>query len=109
MATFRDLFDWRIRWSGEVLGGAGRSVHVGDDDGYLAIYSPAGGVAAPPDSYTTRHGLNHVGIVVDDLAATEARVRDAGFAPHSHADYEPGRRFYFDGPEGLEIEVVAYG
>ncbi|MEC7669548.1 MAG: VOC family protein, partial [Pseudomonadota bacterium] len=28
--------------------------------------------------------------------------------PHNHADYEPGKRFYFDTPDGIEIEVVSY-
>jgi catechol 2,3-dioxygenase-like lactoylglutathione lyase family enzyme len=52
--------------------------------------------------------LNHVGVVVEDLDATEAKVRAAGFAPHSHADYEPGRRFYFHDRDGIEFEVVSY-
>ncbi|KIT14819.1 VOC family protein [Jannaschia aquimarina] len=106
-ATLCDLFGWRIRWSGDAIGG-GRSVHVGDDEAYLALYTPAGEVADGPSSYGLQRCLNHVGIVVDDLDASEALVRDAGFVPRSHADYEPGRRFYFDGPDGLEIEVVAY-
>jgi glyoxylase I family protein len=59
--------------------------------------------------YSTRTGLNHIGVVVDDLTEIEKRVKAEGFEPHSHADYEPGKRFYFDGPEGVEIEVVSYG
>jgi len=46
--------------------------------------------------------------VVDDLDAVETRVKDAGFATHSHADYEPGRRFYFNDADNIEIEVVTY-
>jgi len=42
------------------------------------------------------------------LEAVEARVKAEGFVPHNHADYEPGRRFYFDGPDGIEYEVVSY-
>lgn len=102
------LFDWRIRWSGTVMGGAGRSVHVGGDDSYLALYQPATKPTGGGDSYAILGGLNHLGVVVADLATTEARVVAAGFVPKDHADYAPGRRFYFDGPEGLEIEVVAY-
>jgi hypothetical protein len=83
-------------------------VHVGDADRYVALYAPAGGVS-DADSYATRGGLNHLGVVVDDLDAAERRVRELGYAPRSHADYEPGRRFYFDGPEKIEVEVVAYG
>jgi catechol 2,3-dioxygenase-like lactoylglutathione lyase family enzyme len=61
-----------------------------------------------PDRYRTPGGLNHIGVVVEDLDAIEAKVKEAGFHPHNHADYEPGRRFYFDGPDDIEIEVVSY-
>ena len=44
----------------------------------------------------------------DDLDAADERVRAAGFEPHSHADYEPGRRFYFHDADGIEWEVVSY-
>lgn len=106
-AFLGDVFDWHVRWEGEGMGGAGRTVHVGSDDAYLALYSEKGALAAPR-SYEMPGGLNHIGIVVDDLDASEARVKAAGFAPGKHGDYEPGRRFYFDGPDGIEIEVVAY-
>ena len=102
------LFGWKIRWQGRAMNN-GYSVHVGSDDSYLAIYSPPGDLnVSAPLSYETAGGLNHLGVVVDDLDATEAKVQAAGFRTHSHADYEPGRRFYFDGPEGVEIEVVSY-
>lgn len=102
------LFGWRVRWQGAAMGDA-YSVHVGTDAFYLALHTPAR-VPAPATAgrYATRGGLNHIGVVVDDLGAAEARVKAEGFRPHSHADYEPGRRFYFDGPEGVEFEVVSY-
>jgi hypothetical protein len=28
--------------------------------------------------------------------------------PFAHADYAPGRRFYFLDPDGIEYEVVSY-
>ena len=106
-AMLCDLFGWRIRWSGAAKAG-GYSVHVGSDDDYLAVYSPPVSVGERPSSYETRGGLNHIGVVVDDLHATEANVKALGYEPHSHADYEPGRRFYFHEENGIEIEVVAY-
>ena len=51
---------------------------------------------------------NHVGIEVDDLDATEARVVAAGLKPFRHDNYDPGRRFYFLDPDGIEYEVVSY-
>ena len=102
------VFGWEVRWSGEVLDGAGRSVHCGDAGSYVALYGPAAGVSDGPSSYVTKAALNHVGVVVDDLDAAEARVRAEGFETGNHADYEPGRRFYFDDADGVEWEVVSY-
>ncbi len=104
-----DRFGWQIRWEGASIYG-GRSIHVGEADTYLAIYSGRPDTELTPveDSYSRRGGLNHIGIVVDDLDATEAAVKARGYEPHAHADYEPGRRFYFDEENGIEIEVVCY-
>ena len=106
-ALLCELFDWKIRWQGPAASG-GRTIHVGTDDDYLAVYArvPEGRDADIGPGY--HRGLNHVGIVVDDLAATEARVKAAGLVPCNHGDYEPGRRFYFDDPDGVEFEVVSY-
>ena len=101
------LFGWKVRWAGASIHG-GRSVHVGSDASYLAIFGPKAAPADGSDTYTHKNGLNHIGIVVDDLDAVEARVKAEGFTPNNHADYEPGRRFYFDGPDGVEFEVVSY-
>ena len=102
-----DLFGWHIRWQGEAIDG-GRSIHVGSDDCYLAVYSPKKPPTLTNDNYHTPGGLNHVGIVVDDLDEVEARVVEAGYKPRAHADYEPGRRFYFDDNDDIEFEVVSY-
>lgn len=107
-AMLSELFGWHIRWQGEALAG-GFTVHVGTDDDYLALYTgPSGKQTAAQDNYSQLGGLNHVGVSVADLDACEARVKAAGYEPHNHGDYEPGRRFYFDGPDGIEYEVVSY-
>ncbi len=106
-SMLRELFDWHIRWEGDSIHG-GYSMHVGTDRDYVAIYSQKVATQKPDNSYTTLGGLNHIGITVDDIDAIEARVKAAGFEPHSHADYEPGRRFYFDDQDGIEWEVVSY-
>jgi len=101
------VFGWRIRWQGASLSG-GYSVHVGTEDRYVALYRPKGELAPAPDSYTCIAGLNHIAVVVDDLDAAEAAVRAIGFQLGDHHDYEPGRRFYFHDPDGIEFEVVQY-
>jgi len=103
------VFGWHIRWHGDAISG-GHSVHVGSASGYLALYrpEPAPVPAKTGANYGTIGGLNHIGVTVPDLDATEARIKSAGFATHSHADYEPGRRFYFHDHDGIEYEVVSY-
>ena len=99
------LTGWHRRWEGSTMNG-GHTVHLGDDDAYLAIYSNrqvTGGFAkgAP---------MNHIGIAVEDLDAAEALVMAEGFEPFSHGQYDPGpRSFYFFDRDGIEFEVVQYG
>lgn len=101
------LFDWTIRWQGDAIHD-GFSVHVGSDDSYLALYSGPAQANARQSSYETRLGLNHLGVVVEDLASAEQRVKQEGLLTYSHASYEPGKRFYFKDKDGLEIEVIEY-
>jgi len=100
------LFGWHIRWEGPAMLG-GYTVHVGSDDDYIAFYTNAEIRAAAP-KFTKGVPLNHVGILVDDLDAVEAKVIAAGLEPFSHGDYEPGRRFYFFDSNGIEFEIVSY-
>lgn len=100
------LFGWHVRWQGPARDG-GRSVHVGTDEHYLALYTGSG-VTYGPDDFAKGRPLNHIGLEVPDLDATEARVIAAGLEPFNHGDYDPGRRFYFLDPDGIEYEVVSY-
>jgi predicted enzyme related to lactoylglutathione lyase len=101
------LFDWRIRWQGPAMQ-TGRVVHVGTDNSYVALFSYGNPAGPRDDSYRTRAALNHIGVVVEDIEAVEAKVKAAGYVPGNHAHYEPGRRFYFTEANGVEIEVVSY-
>lgn len=105
-ALMQQLFGWHIRWSGAAQNG-GRTVHVGTEDQYLAVYSDPKRTYSAEDFIKGRP-LNHVGIEVEDLEAVEARVIGEGLVPFNHGDYPPGRRFYFFDPDGTEYEVVSY-
>ena len=103
-----NLFGWHIRWSGDSIH-KGRTVHVGTDTHYVAVYSRDGTIAAQADdSYRHIGAVNHLGILVDDLAAAEKRVLNFGIKTHSHQVYEPGARFYFHDDDNIEYEVVSY-
>ncbi|SFJ52174.1 VOC family protein [Celeribacter neptunius] len=101
------VFGWNIRWQGGAIH-QGRSIHMGEPDSYIALYGPKEAPTKGGDSYTHINGLNHLAVVVGDLDAVETRVSEAGFTPVNHADYEPGRRFYFRDHDGIEFEVVQY-
>jgi len=105
--TLGRIFGWHVRWEGDALLG-GHTVHVGTDDTYLALYTLGQPQPATNDSYGRVGGLNHIGIVVEDLDATEVLVEAEGFDTFSHDDYDPGRRFYFKDHDGIEFEVVSY-
>lgn len=103
-ALFEKLCGWEERWRGPSLMG-GRTIHVGNERSYLAIYTndSAGG------GYAKGQPLNHVGLEVDDLAAAEQVVIEAGLKPFNHSDYDPGpKSFYFFDWDGIEFEVVSY-
>ncbi|SDQ24601.1 VOC family protein [Pseudovibrio sp. Tun.PSC04-5.I4] len=100
-------FGWRIRWKGPAKNG-GTTVHVGNDTSYLAVYSAGAPEDQKADSGSFKGGLNHIAIVVDDLDAVEKRILAGGYKTINHADYEPGRRFYFYDDDAIEFEIVSY-
>lgn len=100
------LFGWHVRWEGPAMNN-GHTVHVGAHDSYIALYTPPPGLPADIP-FSKGLPLNHIGIVVDDLDAVEARVIAAGLTPFNHADYAPGRRFYVFDENGIEYEVISY-
>ncbi|KUO53937.1 MAG: glyoxalase [Sphingomonadales bacterium BRH_c42] len=100
---FENLCGWHERWRGPSQMG-GWTIHVGNEHEYLALYTND----KAHERYAKGVPLNHVGLIVDDLDAAEAVVKDVGLEPFNHADYEPGRRFYFFDWDGIEFEVVSY-
>lgn len=107
-AMLERLFGWKVLWEGPST--AGYNIHIGSGETYLALCSGNDGALTPMAGlrYNRFGGLNHIGIVVDDLEAVEAKVVAEGYQPTNHADYEPGRRFYFEEANGFEIEVISY-
>ena len=103
-ALLCDLCGWHIRWEGPSMNN-GRTIHVGSDTAYLALYSD-GQVAS---DFPKGQPFNHVGLQVDDLAAAEKTVVAAGLTPFSHGAYTPGpSTFYFLDWDGIEFEMVSY-
>jgi len=101
-----DLFGWHIRWEGPSMLG-GRTIHVGSDNQYIALYTDDEVKTADPQ-YQKGQPMNHIAMTVDDLDGVEAKVNAAGLKPFGHGDYDPGRRFYFFDWDGVEFEIVSY-
>jgi predicted enzyme related to lactoylglutathione lyase len=106
-ALMQAVFEWAIRWQGPARDG-GRTIHVGTEDHYVALYTGPDGGAYTDEDFCKGRPLNHIGVEVEDLDAAEQRVVAAGLEPFNHGDYHPGRRFYFLDPDGIEYEVVSY-
>ena len=106
-AWMEQVFGWHIRWAGAAMQ-TGRTVHVGTQGQYLALFTPGNPGQPQDDNYATIGGLNHIAVETDDIYAMETRVKSAGFQTVNHADYEPGRRFYFHDHDNIEYEVVQY-
>ena len=100
------IFGWHVRWQGPARDG-GRTIHLGAEQHYVALYTGRDAHYSDAD-FAKGQPLNHLGVEVDDLDATEAKVVAAGLVPFAHDDYVPGRRFYFFDPDGIEYEVVSY-
>lgn len=91
-------------------GGAYRWVHIGTPDTYLALEAPHKPLddARMPRRYAD-YGVNHIGLVVDDMAAAVARLESKGYREGHQAELHPARtRRYFYDHAGFEWELVAY-
>ena len=109
LAFYSALFDFKLRWSGEVPGELQptiRAMHIGNDDSYLALFEAEKPGRTPVDY--TGCGLNHIGFVVADIEPYRQRLKELEINIHFEPDYEPGKRIYFYDPDGVEIELVAY-
>ena len=98
-----NLLGWHERWRGPSQK-HGWTIHLGNESSYLALYT---GDHVHGD-YEKGQPLNHLAFTVDDLAAAEKVVTEAGLKPFGHDDYDPGERFYFYDWDGIEFEVVSY-
>ena len=107
IAFYARLFGGHVRWRRDATDDVPAAAHVGSDRQYVALFQARAGSPRPTVDYAAV-GLNHFGVVVDDLDAARARLESLGVSAHSEADYDPGRRLYFYDPDGIEVELVEY-
>lgn len=100
---------WRVRGGGEMdwFGKPIRWVHVGSDDVYVALQG--GGQGPGPHWQGHGTGVKHLGLVVQQLDATVARLQQAGFAiDHWGGETAHRRSVYFMVGTDFQIELVHY-
>lgn len=110
IAFYRDALGFEVRWRGQIYNSTrtAPAAHVGPpgDDFYCSLFEAETPGRAPYDYAPP--GINHFGIVVDQLDEAQKRIEAAGAKVHTAYDYDPGRRIYFFDPDGIEIELVEY-
>ena len=110
IAFYCELLGLRVRWQREGSPGMCAAAHVGNDEQYIALFQAEkvaderGGVARDYDVV----GFNHFGFIVENLDERVAWLRTAGMTVRVPEEYDPGRRAYFDDPDGFEVELVEY-
>lgn len=87
-----------------------RWVHFGTPQGYFALEDPH--VDTPDAALKRRYrdfGVNHIGLVVEDVDATSNRLKAAGYA-ETHVEERNDHRIrrYFLDSAGMEWELVQY-
>jgi len=97
------LFDFRVRWR-QADPDEQPAAHVGNDETYIAMFEAAKPGEAPSDY--DQVGLNHFGLIVEDLEPYRRRLAELGVTPHHEPDYDPGPRLYFFDPDHIEVELV---
>jgi len=87
-----------------------RWAHIGNEHSYIALQEPHPGFdpKSPHEAYRN-HGVNHIGLIIDDAAATEKLLLEKGFKPNGPMMNDTYRkRIYFFDHTGLEWEMVEY-
>jgi hypothetical protein len=93
------------------LRGAILGLEAGDHVLELLEYPRHPGRPRPPDRAITDHGVSHVGLVCDDLAATRARLEARGveFLTRGSADIAGLRTTWFRDPWGVVFILMQKG
>jgi catechol 2,3-dioxygenase-like lactoylglutathione lyase family enzyme len=106
-AFYATVFDWPIRGRGTEVGPERTYdwVHIGTDESYVAFRTPYNGVLYDA---SMRSFNDHVGIVVDDLAVTIARLEALGGEYVRKGKHPYRDRIYARDPDNNEVEVICY-
>ncbi len=103
------LPSWQVRGEGRMdwFGKPIRWLHLGSAQHYIALQE--GGEGQPVHWQSHAVGVKHLGIVVPDLAALQARLRAAGHEPDHPGGRHPHRQsLYYQADDLVQIEFMQY-
>ena len=102
--------EWTIRGCGKLDDWFGRPIewfHVGDEHSYIAISDGGDGDAGHWTTHFT--GMKHLGIVVPDVDALVARLKEVGYElDHWGAEHPFRKNVYYLEDHGMQFEFVEY-
>lgn len=87
-----------------------RWAHVGNEESYIALQEPHPGFEsmAPLETYRN-HGVNHIGLIIENADRTEKKLLEKGYKPNGPMIVDTHRkRIYFYDQAGFEWEMVEY-
>lgn len=100
------LPEFRIR--GGDKSGRESWLHVGTDDSYISLTHSPDALTGKRKPYADL-GVNHIGVVVEDVESVIARLLSAGYRQSSGTEVTPWRkRYYFLDDDDLEWEFIEY-
>lgn len=100
---------WQVRGQGQMdwYGKTIRWLHLGNASHYIALQSDGEGATLDWQSHAV--GVKHLGLVVPDLAALQARLSAAGYPVDHPGGKHPQRRSVYYQVDGLvQIEFMQY-
>lgn len=85
-----------------------RWAHIGTQRSYIALQEVTARKTIDRSPYVDV-GINHIGLVVDDVHSIIERLNEAGYQQNEIGNAHPFRRraYYFD-PNGVEWEFIEY-
>ncbi len=99
---------FKVRSKGARADGGGNWLHFGNDEFYIAFEERTEPVAKIENLYT-QAGVNHLGLVVEDMDRIVNDLDAAGFRKGIPGeDIESRRRRYYFDDNGFEWELVEY-
>ena len=87
-----------------------RWMHLGVGETYLALESPHDNTrSATLNPRYQNYGINHLGLIVEDMDAAKARLEAKGYREGHIPEVTPARiQWYFYDSAGMEWELVEY-